>query len=252
MLPCDLAGSGEAVVLVHAGVADRRMWRDSVAFLAEHGYRAVAPDLPGFGDAPVEAGPQAPWDDVLATMQALELERATLVGDSFGAAVALRVAIRAPAAVAALMLVSPPPIDLDPSPRLAAIWEAEESALERGDVDAAVDTIVKGWTLPDAPASLRDRVAEMQRRAYELQLAAGPVAQDAPDPADANGAVEAIRVPVLCAAGEHDLPDFIDAGRALAARIPGARYTGIEGAGHLAPLEVPATFHALLLDFLRR
>src|SRR5579862_5325650 len=51
-LPHDLIGAGPAVVLVHAGVADRAMWSDHLQPLAREGYRVLALDMPGFGDAP--------------------------------------------------------------------------------------------------------------------------------------------------------------------------------------------------------
>jgi pimeloyl-ACP methyl ester carboxylesterase len=164
ILPFDDVGSGPAVVLLHAGVADRRMWEELLCPLADAGHRAVAVDLPEFGEAPVPPV-LAPWDDVLETMGALAIEQAALVGDSFGAAVALRVAAVAPERVAALVLVSPAARERDPSPQLRAAWEAEEEAAERGDLEAAVAAVVDAWTLPDAPAALRERVAAMQRRA---------------------------------------------------------------------------------------
>src|ERR1700758_2372289 len=98
-LPHSEAGDGPAVLLLHAGVADRTMWREHLEPLAAAGYRVIAPDLPGFGEAAVRPGPQAPWNDVLETMNALGVERATLVANSFGGAVALRVAAVAPVAV---------------------------------------------------------------------------------------------------------------------------------------------------------
>src|SRR5206468_12752513 len=87
MLPHDEAGSGPAVVLLHAGVADRTMWSEHLERLADAGYRAVAVDLPGLGAARVTPGEQAPWADVLRTMDELSIERAALVGNSFGGAV---------------------------------------------------------------------------------------------------------------------------------------------------------------------
>jgi 3-oxoadipate enol-lactonase len=122
ILPHDEAGSGPALLLLHAGVADRTMWAEHLEPLAEAGFRAVAPDLPGFGEAPVAPGEQAAWLDVLRTMDELSIERATLVGSSFGGAVALRMAHVSPARVSALALASAPPPDLEPSPQLAAAW----------------------------------------------------------------------------------------------------------------------------------
>jgi pimeloyl-ACP methyl ester carboxylesterase len=251
ILPHDDGGHGAPVVLLHAGIADRTMWAEHLEPLAGAGYRALAFDLPGFGDAPVAPGEHAPWQDVLETMDDLSVDRAAIVGNSFGAAVALRLAVVAPARVSALALVSAPAPGLDPSPELAAAWDAEEAALARGDVDAAVAAVVDTWTQPDAPAALRDRVASMQRRAFALQAGAGP-AIDARDPLeDDPEALARLDVPALVAAGEHDMPDFRDGARALARELPQARHAVISGAGHLAPLEAPAAFRELVLDFLR-
>jgi 3-oxoadipate enol-lactonase len=251
MLPHDEAGSGPVVVLLHAGVADRAMWSEHLPPLADAGFRAVALDLPGFGEAPVGQGEQAPWADVLATMDALAIDRAALVGNSFGGAVALRVAVVAPERVSALVLVSTPAPGIEPSAQLEAVWQAEEAALERGDIDGAVSAVVAAWTLPDAPAALRDRVAAMQRRAFALQDDAGPVSE-APDPLEEEPeALATIAVPALVAVGESDLEDFHTGAEAMAQTLPQSRLVTIAGAGHLAPLETPERFRELLLDFLR-
>ncbi len=252
MLPHDEAGSGPAVVLLHAGVADRTMWSEHLARFADAGYRAVAVDLPGFGEAQVAPGAQAPWADVLATMDGLSVERAALVGNSFGGAVALRAAVVAPDRVAALALISAPAPDLEPSPELEAAWDAEEAALERGDVEGAVEAVVDFWTLPDASRELRDRVAAMQRRAFALQAEA-PAATEAPDPVEQHPELLAdLTVPALVAVGELDKPDFRLGAEALARTLPGARHAVIAGAGHLAPLETPEAFRELVLAHLRR
>src|SRR3954451_17404658 len=115
MLPLTENGSGEAILLIHAGVADRSMWDEHLEWLGQAGFRAIAVDLPGFGEAEVGDGPQAPWEDVLRTLRELEIDRAAIAGISFGAAVALRVAAVAPAAVAAMALISPPAPGLEPS-----------------------------------------------------------------------------------------------------------------------------------------
>ncbi len=243
-------GSGPPLVLLHAGVADRTMWADHLEPLANAGARVVALDLPGFGQSPAAIGVQCEWTDVLETMDQLAIDRATLVGNSFGGAVALRVALVAPERVSALALVSAPAPGLEPSPELEAVWEAEEEALGRGDTEAAVRAIVDAWTLPDAPQDLRDRVAEMQRRAFALQD--GAEATAAPDPLDEDpDAVGRIDIPALVAVGERDKPDFLEGALALTRALPQARHVVIAGAGHLAPLETPDAFRELLLDFLR-
>ena len=250
MLPFDEAGDGPAVVLLHAGVADRRMWRDQLDPIAAAGYRVIAPDLPGFGDAPVPPGEQAPWIDVLATIDAAGIERAALVGNSFGGAVALRVAAVAPERLWALALVSAPPPDLEPSTELRAAWKAEEAALERGDIDAAAEAVAGAWVMPGAPPAVREQIVSMQRRAFEVQVDA-PEAPEAPDPAEDLAALTRIRVPSLVAVGERDMSDFRDGAQRMAGALPSARHAVIAGAGHLAPLEAPESFRELVMTFLR-
>jgi len=251
MLPHDEVGSGPAVVLLHAGIADRTMWAEHLEPIAEAGYRTVAVDLPGFGEAPVVPGEQAPWTDVLRTMDELGIERAAFVGNSFGGAVALRAAFVTPDRVWALALISAPSPWLEPSPELEAAWQAEETALERGDIAEAVGAVVDAWMLPDAPQELRHRVAAMQRRAFALQALAEP-ATEAPDPLEQHpDALARLRVPALVAAGERDKPDFLEGAQTMAEMLPRAHHAVIAGAGHLAPLETPVAFRRLLLDFLR-
>ena len=250
MLPYDETGSGPVVVLLHAGIADRTMWSEHLGPLAQDGYRAIAMDLPGFGEAQVTQGEQAPWADVLLTMDALAIDRAALVGNSFGGAVALRAAAVAPDRVTALALISAPAPGIEPSDELEAAWAAEEEALERGDVEDAVEAVVNAWVLPDAPVALRERIAVMQRRAFALQAGAASVTE-ASDPVEQQPDVLAhLDVRTLVAAGEHDKQDFVLGAWELARALPRASPAVIKGAGHLAPLETPELFRRLLLDFL--
>jgi 3-oxoadipate enol-lactonase len=222
------------------------MWRETLGRLADAGYRGIAPDLPGFGEATLSPGPQAPWEDVLRTLRDLDVGAAHLVGNSFGAAVALRIAVVAPAAARSLTLVSPPPLSAEPSPALQAAWDAEERALERGDVDAAVDAVLEAWLQPQSPPALRDRIAAMQRRAFELQRTASD-ADEAPDPLERDPtAVTRLHLPVLALAGAADMPDFKLGAEQIADVVPGARMEILSGAGHLAPLETPDAFWSAL------
>lgn len=137
---------------------------------------------------------------------------------------------------------------LDPSPALRLAWEAEETALEHGDIDGAVAAVVTAWTQPHAAEALRERVASMQRRAFELQAASGEV-REAPDPLEHHPEVlvAELQIPALLAAGEDDMADFRDPAEQLAEALPLARQAVIRGAGHQAP----GKFKQLLLDFLR-
>lgn len=239
------------VMLLHAGVADCRMWDEHLVPLAEAGFRAVAVDLPGFGDEPLPDREYAPWDDVLQMMDELSVQRAALVGNSLGGDVALRVAAVAPARVTALVLCSAQAPGIQPSAELEAAWRAENAALERGDIDAAVEAVLDAWTLSDAPPALRERVGVMQRRVFEIDAEHGDL-DEAPDPVEADpGILERLAAPVLVVAGARDKPDFRDGADVLASALPRARRETISEAGHLPPLETPDAFCELVVTFLR-
>jgi pimeloyl-ACP methyl ester carboxylesterase len=252
VLPHDDQGTGPVILLLHAGVADRRMWSEQLRPLALAGYRVIALDLPGFGEAPMAVEQDSPWLDVLETLDWLGVEAAAVVGNSFGGFVAQRIAVLAPTRLWALALISSPDDALDPSPPLRAAWEAEEAALEMEDLDAAVQTVIETWTLPGASARLRLRVARMQRRAYVLQTQDGQT-PEGPDPLERDpGALSRLELPTLVTCGELEMDDFKEAAARLAATIPGARSAVTAGAGHLAPMERPKAFRDELLGFLGR
>jgi pimeloyl-ACP methyl ester carboxylesterase len=222
-----------AVVLLHAGVADSTMWDEHVGPLRAAGYEVLTPEVTG------------DWNDVIRLMDSEGIDKAALVGNSFGGAVALRVAAVAPERVSLLVLVSAPPPDGEPSDVLKAAWEAEGRALEEGDVDAAVEAVAEAWT---RPGPVRDRVRVMQRRLFET---GGPEVPDQADPVEDDPSIlERLDVPALVAVGEHDMVDFREAAERMAAALPRAHHVVIEGAGHLAPLETPEEFRQLLLDEL--
>jgi 3-oxoadipate enol-lactonase len=243
------AGGGPAVMLVHAGIADRRMWRSDLSWLAGAGWHAIAPDLPGFGGHAASVDAPAPWEFLRDVLDELGIDRAVVLGSSFGGAVALRLAVTAPQRVRALAMISSPAPGMTPSPQLEAAWTAETEAMDRGDIDAAVDAVVAAWLAPDAPAELRELVAAMQRRAFELDPE-GMLPQAADPVEEHPERVREIIVPALVAAGESDMPDFTWSARALADALPNASHHIIAGAGHLAPLETPEAFRGLLAGFL--
>ncbi|MEV5708078.1 alpha/beta hydrolase [Actinoallomurus sp. NPDC052274] len=251
LLPFTEAGRGRPVVLLHARPTDRTMWGAHLPLLAEAGVRAIALDLPGHGDALVSDRREvAPWVDVLDTLDHLGADRFVLAGNSLGALVALQATVTAPERVEGLVLVGYRPHDQPPSPRLQAAWDGERAALAAGDLDAAVAVGVQAWTSAGATDEVRAHAARMLRRQLTSQLTHGepPLAAD-PLGKDA-AALRRLAVPTLVGVGEHDMPDFFEGGEGLARDLGAGETVVIPGAGHLAPLEEPAAFCALLLDFV--
>src|SRR6478672_6628098 len=100
-------GSGPTVLLLHAGVADLRMWDTQVDELVP-GHSVLRLDLRGYGHTPLEPGASySDAGDVLALLDELGLERYALVGASYGGWVALQVATAAPDRVERIVLLDP-------------------------------------------------------------------------------------------------------------------------------------------------
>ena len=142
----DRAGPPRAhpVVLLHAGVADRRMWDPQWAALTAV-RDAVRLDLRGFGesDRPPPGGALDPVADVLDTLEHLGVTSCHLVASSFGAGVAVEVALTRPDAVRSLLLAPPGgSLFTERTPAFAAFAAAENEAMARGDLDAAVEANV--------------------------------------------------------------------------------------------------------------
>ena len=244
-------GDGPAVLLVHEGVADRRMWRDQVPVLARD-HRVVAVDLRGFGESPHASGPFSNVEDLREVLDELGIERATVVGGSFGAKVALELAVTHPERVVRLVLCPPVVPGWEWSERVRRGWQEEDEAFQAGDLDRAAEVNVELWvdgpnrTADEVDPDVRDLVRTMQRHAFELPEP-DPPPEPAPEPpirlAD-------VGVPTLVVVGDEDVEDFLAMADAAAAGIPGARKVVIEGAAHVVALEKPQEFNAALLRFL--
>jgi pimeloyl-ACP methyl ester carboxylesterase len=103
-LHVEATGKGPAVVLLHGGSADSRMWQGQLAALAGH-YRVIRYFLRGLGQSPPPAAPYRMSDDLTAVLDHLGVDSAALCGFSTGGTIALEFAARYPARAAALVLI---------------------------------------------------------------------------------------------------------------------------------------------------
>ena len=223
------------VVFLHGALNDHSVWTHQAAWFADHGWNAVAPDLPGHGRSGGAAldSIEALADWVPALLDALGATRALLVGHSMGSLVALEAAYRYPDRVEAIAL-------------LGTAWpmRVSDALLQaaREDEAGAIEMVAK-WSHSElgAQGGLRDATRQLM-----LALAdghAGLLHTDlAACNAYANGLVAAgaVRCPVLVLTGARDrmtpprsaqtLTDAfrhgsvagVDAGHALMAEQPGA------------------------------
>jgi 3-oxoadipate enol-lactonase len=242
------------VAFIHAGVADSRMWGPQLqSFTPEH--RVIAPDLPGFGETP-EADVVDYRAYVRSALDAAGMERAALVGTSLGGRIAVELALESPERVSALVLVGPGLDGHEWSQKVRAFGAEEDEALERGDLDGAVEANLRLWlagpqrSLDAIAPETRELVADMQRRAFELQI--GHDVEIAPLEPPASARLSEVQAPTLVVTGDEDVADIHQIADKLVHEIPSAERATIADAAHLPNLEQPEEFDRLVLDFLRR
>jgi pimeloyl-ACP methyl ester carboxylesterase len=244
-LHAEEAGTGEPVLLLHAGVTDSRVWDTPAGLLASAGYRAIRYDTRGYGRSAPSESPFSLVADALAVLDAAGVGAAHFVGLSQGAATAVDVALAAPGRVRTLTLVAPGLSGYE-WPRLPRFAE-RLAAAERGDAHGLALEIARLWapmSFDDAPGDEASRIVLEQAETFmadELEV----------EEPSALGRLGEVRAPTLVVLGDRDVEAISEIGRLLSDGIPDAHLVTVTGADHILPLRVPDRLHALLVDHLR-
>lgn len=250
-----VSGEGQPVLLLHAGITDKRSWAPLVDALGS-GYRAIAFDRRGFGETSCEPEPHSEVNDALAVLDAEGVEAAVVIGASTGGSNAVDLTLSHPERVHALVLIGAgvrgaPQLDeasfAEAVHRLSAAYEA---ALEGGDPDDLNRVQTHAWLdgcLADegrVSGPVRDLLLDMNG----IALRASDVGPDQELPS-AWVRLDEITTPTLVLCGDLDVVS-IPTSEHLAAEIPGARYELLEGTGHLPHLEGNARTLEVIREFL--
>ena len=246
----EVDGSGPAVTLIHPGLWDMRTWDREFAKLAGTGYRAIRYDVRGYGESSFPEASYSDVEDLLALLDALEVERTALVGCSMGGNIEICFTLAHPDRVWALVPVASGLSGFDwPDEVWEPVWEPIETAVEAGDLVRATDLSLAIWaplgTGDEAGAKIR-AIALDNTRNFELDALG---LAERPDPPPITR-LEEIDVPTLVVLGERDVHEITQIGELVAARVPGARVVMIEGADHVVNLRQPEAFERALMVFL--
>jgi pimeloyl-ACP methyl ester carboxylesterase len=257
----ELAGAGPAVALLHAGIADLRMWDDQLPALAER-YTVLRYDARGFGRSRTEPVGFSNRQDLVGLLDHLGIGRAALVGCSRGGMIALDTAIEHPARAAALGWVCSGVSGWEPAdelfaPEEIALYETMEAAEKAHEYERVADLDVRLWV--DGPRQPEGRAAEpVRRKVREMALnnyrthanlfEQGLEPQGLEPPA--VGRLGELRIPVLAFVGELDSPATPAAAELLAREAPEVRIERYPDAAHLPNMERPERFNRDLLAFL--
>jgi pimeloyl-ACP methyl ester carboxylesterase len=174
-----------------------------------------------------------------------------------GAGIAVEAALSRPTVIDSLVLAAPGGALLGESPsELRPVWAAEVDALDRGDIEAAVEVNLRAWVDgPERPSesvdpAVRDFVGRMQREAFELpewDQEAAPEHELSP-PAAAR--LAELACPILVIVGEGDQPSVRATAERIEAEAQQARLVVWPGVAHMLTLERPEAFAELVLAFL--
>lgn len=241
-------GKGPAVVLVHGGLVDNRLWDDQMGPLSKD-FRVVRYDLRGFGKSPATTGQYWPTEDLRALLDFLKIEKATVVGLSLGGIVAADFALEHPERVERLVFVGAglrgdrqPPDEKSMAAYRALANEGPEKYFEtflKADLLAG---------LRERPQA-RERMRTMMLDNYKALTYLRAGLAQAPEPPTIERLGQ-IKFPTLVVVGSLDSKNLLNIADTLAKGIPGARKVVIPGASHHPPVETPTEFNRALLDFL--
>lgn len=247
----DLGHGPRKGLMLHCSLAHGGAWR-GLAGRFEDDFTFAAPDFPSHGRSAVW-GRQGSYHGACTEMAKSFLgdEPVDLIGHSFGATVALRLALEAPAQVRSLVLIEPVffAVALADDPAFVSDMSALEAVLASEGRHAATREFLSQWGdgLPweMMPKETQDDMASR----IEVILDAAPALYEDTAGMLAEGRLQALDLPVLLLRGSASpaVTETVNAG--LARRISGAQTGVIEGAGHMAPISHPKECAALMSGF---
>lgn len=249
----EVAGRGHPLVLVHAGVADKRMWDDQFEAFAKQ-YRVIRFDQRGYGQSKPVEGEFKRYEDIYALLKFLNIDDAYLLGCSMGGMACINFALEHPEMAKALITVGSGPggfkTDTPPPP----VYDAMVKAFDAKALDQVNEYEAQIWLDgPYAPAgrvggAIREKFLAMNKIALEYEML--ELGSEVPlDPPALNRLGE-LKLPTLVIYGDLDTPHVQAAGRLMAEHITGAKSVVMNGVAHLPSMEAPEVFNKHVLDFL--
>ena len=254
-LAVSMAGEGPALVFLHAGVADRRMWWSQLSYFADI-CRVVAYDRRGFGETRCQSEPYDNVHDLDVLFEAAEIERAVLVASSLGGQIAIDFTLTHPDQVAGLVLQAPA-IGGAPKPvypeRIARLVDELELAEKGSDVEWLGRLHAHAWL--DGPAEREGRVGGNLRRLFldmdDVVLRAQSAGRET-SRNDGYARFRELKLPVEFISGALDFPHINERSLKLSGQIRRAHLTVVPGTAHFPNLEQPAKFNAIVQRSLKR
>lgn len=243
-------GAGQAVLFLHGLGGSRTSWEPQLEGLSD-AFRCIAWDMPGYGASdPLEALTFPAIADAAARLlDAAAVERAHLVGESFGGMHALHTALHHPDRVGRLVLANTSGAfgldGTDPDAWRAARLAPLDAGLTPADIAEGVLTSVAG------PGLSADMLAMRVSGFARIPPAGLRAAVECLPSHNVLDRLAEIKAPALVIAGELDAETPVAYSRILAEGLRNAELEVLDGIGHLAVSEAPEAFNQLVSTFLQ-
>jgi len=252
----ETSGKGPALVLIHAGFLDSRMWDTQFQLFSEN-YRVIRYDVRGFGNSEVARTKFSDYKDLRGILDHLGAKTASLVGVSNGGRIASDFAVEYPSMVDHLVLVSPGMSGYKFSgPEEEKLWEEfdkqmkpQEEADREGRAADAVEMDVNAWA-PAQTLANRERITQIAMDNFHVHVENPWKLQVPPEPRTWER-LSNIRVATLLIIGDRDVPAQILMVDNIHTHIPGSKKVLIHGADHIVNMSKPDEFNRTVLEFLR-
>jgi len=243
------------LLLLHAGVAQLRMWDPLVDRLASDHY-VVRFDARGSGRSDTQNVEYSPRADALAVLDHLDVLKATLVGSSRGGTVAIDLALEAPGRIRGLVLIGAGPSgfpEVGLTEREDELFDELDRAFEAGDWERLNRLETALWNVGPL-RSESDVDPGFLETAYALNSANLAHAEERPMPLPleppAYDRLSDLGIPVLVTVGDHDLSPALAQYEYLLTAIPTADGCRFPDSAHLPSVEQPDEFARVLRDWL--
>ena len=252
----ETSGKGPALVLIHAGFLDSRMWDTQFELFSEN-YRVIRYDVRGFGKSDIARTKFSDYKDLRGILDHVGAKTASLVGVSNGGRIASDFAVEYPSMVDHLVLVSPGMSGYKSSgPLEEKMWEGfdkqmkpQEDADREGRAADAVEMDVNAWASTQTPAN-RERITRIAMDNFHVHVENPWKHQVPPEPRTFQR-LSQIRIPTLLIIGDRDVPAQILMVDNIHSHIPGSKKVLIPGADHIVNMSKPDEFNKTVLGFLR-
>ena len=253
----ETSGNGPAIVLIHAGFLDSRMWDPQIPIFSKT-HRVIRYDVRGFGKSHIARNTYSDYKDLRALLSHLRVKTASLVGVSNGGRIAADFAVEYPSMLDHLVLVSPGISGYKSSgPEEEKMWEEfdkqmrpQEDAVRELRAADAVETDLNAWASAQTPDN-RERIRQIAMDNFHAQVENPWKLQVPPEPRTFQR-LSQIRIPTLVIIGDRDVPPQILLTDNIHSRIPGSKRVLIRGADHIVNMSKPDEFNRTVLEFLTR